>query len=82
MGSCGERVVSEYAFHALVWLFSFLVFVRGRLRIGFADVRARVGAYLDDAAVRDEAGGACIRVVWVLKRGQDRFFGEERLGTR
>ena len=41
MGSCGERVVSECAFHALVWLFSFLVFVRGRLRFGFADVIER-----------------------------------------
>lgn len=58
LGSCGERVVSECAFHALVWLFSF-GFRAGPFEIWICRRnRARVGAYLDDAAVRDEAGGA------------------------
>ena len=42
LGSCGERVVSECVNVRTLWFGNFLlVFVRGRLRFGFADVIER-----------------------------------------
>lgn len=72
----------------VVW--QFLVFFLGpllcRLRFGFAGAnRAGVGAYLDDAAVGGEAGGACLRFVgaWTMRQRGFSGGGEARIpGTR
>ena len=84
LGSCGERVVSECVSACTLWFGYFLlVFVRGRLRFGFADVIERESGRTLTTR-RCETKPEVPEYVWFGCRGVVRtgFFGEERLGTR
>lgn len=84
--SVSRRRVASRSFgnFGFFWFFGPL---RSRLRFGWIrrGNRAGVGAYLDDAAVGGEAGGACSRFVgaWTMRQRGFSGGGEARIpGTR